>query len=94
MNNPSKQVDTLSHLKIISNRNRDANIAHQNTDRRRLNSDILRILPLEVLQVNLLIHEREDINHQLNEVINKVIRAELRNLRALNSRKLRIPAQN
>ena len=89
MNNPFKLVDTLNQL-----RNRDANIARQNTDRRRLNSGTLRILPLEILQVNLLIlpREREDINHQLN--VAKVIRAELRNLKALNSRKKRIPAPN
>jgi hypothetical protein len=86
---PFKLVDTLNQL-----RNRDANIARQNTDRRRLNSATLRIPPLEILQVNLLIlpREREDINHQLN--VAKVIRAELRYLKALNSRKLRVPAQN
>jgi hypothetical protein len=85
---PFKLVDTLNQL-----RNRDAN-AHQNTDPRRLNSGILQIPPLEVLQVNLLIlpRERGDINHQLN--VAKVIRAELRNLKALNSRKKRVPAQN
>ena len=89
MNNPFKLVDTLNQL-----RNRDANIARQNTDRRRLNSGTLRIPPLEILQVNLLIlpRERGDINHQLN--VAKVIRAELRNLKALNSRKKRLPAQN
>jgi hypothetical protein len=86
---PFKLVDTLNQL-----RNRDANIARQNTDRRRLNSATLRIPPLEILQVNLLIlpRERGDINHQLN--VAKVIRAELRNLKALNSRKKRVPAQN
>lgn len=86
---PFKLVDTLNQL-----RNRDANIARQNTDRRRLNSATLRIPPLEILQVNLLIlpREREDINHQLN--VAKVIRAELRYLKALNSRKLRVPAKN
>jgi hypothetical protein len=89
VNNPFKLVDTLNQL-----RNRDANIARQNTDLRRLNSGTLRIPPLEILQVNLLIlpREREDINHQLN--VAKVIRAELRYLKALNSRKLRVPAKN
>lgn len=88
-----KLVDTLNHLKVISNRNRsrDANIAHQNTELHRLNSGILQIPPLEALQVNLHIRDREDINNRLSEA--KVIRAELRNLKALNSQKLRVPAQ-